>query len=96
MSSCNWTKPSKENLKHILRSIAADDPRAALGMVRRIVQSTESQLCSFPGIGRPGRVYGTRELIISPYVIAYRVVKGENVEILAVMHEAQIWPDDFQ
>jgi toxin ParE1/3/4 len=94
-NTCKWAKTAITDLKHIKRSIAEDDPRAAASMVHRIVRSTEKQLLSFPGIGRGGRVFGTKELVISPYVVAYRVTHSMNVEILAVMHEAQTWPDHF-
>jgi toxin ParE1/3/4 len=49
----------------------------------------ESRLAQFPNLGRPGRVFGTRELIIpkagkSTYVVIYRVV-GDAVQILRVL-----------
>jgi len=47
-------------------------------------------------MGRPGRVDGTREFVVAgtPYIIPYRV-RGETVELLAVMHGARRWPDTF-
>ena len=50
-------------------------------------------LTSYPKTGRPGRVKGTRELIIvrTPYIAAYRI-KGKTVQILRVLHGAQQWP----
>jgi len=47
-----------------------------------------------PGMGRVGRLLGTRELIIpgTPYIIPYRV-KHHNVEILRVLHTAMEWPE---
>jgi plasmid stabilization system protein ParE len=46
-------------------------------------------------IGRPGRISGTRELVLTafPYIIAYRVT--DRIEILAMMHGARRWPDKF-
>ena len=46
--------------------------------------------------GREGRVARTRELVIrgTPFVVAYRVERNE-VSILAVMHAARKWPDEF-
>ena len=46
--------------------------------------------------GRPGRVAGTRELVVTgtPYVAAYQVTR-ETVRILRVLHGAQQWPDDL-
>jgi plasmid stabilization system protein ParE len=44
-------------------------------------------------MGQPGRVIGTRELIVPgiPYVVAYRV-RENAVQVLAVIHSAQQWP----
>jgi addiction module RelE/StbE family toxin len=50
----------------------------------------------FPEMGRPGRIEGTRELVISrtPYIAAYRIA-GDTVRILRVLHGAQQWPDEI-
>ena len=50
-------------------------------------------LTSYPKIGRPGRVKGTRELVIvrTPYIAAYRI-KGKTIQILRMLHGAQQWP----
>jgi plasmid stabilization system protein ParE len=47
------------------------------------------QLATFPGLGRPGEVKGTRELVSPPYVVVYR--STEVVEILYIWHGAQDW-----
>ena len=46
-----------------------------------------------PGLGRPGRVSGTRELIIPslPYILPY-LEKDGIVYILRVMHTSIKWP----
>jgi len=45
-------------------------------------------------MGRPGRIEGTRELVVSgtPYIAAYRIV-GDTVRVLRVLHGAQQWPE---
>lgn len=52
-----------------------------------------AQLQSHPEMGRPGRVVGTRELIVSgtPYIIPYRV-RQEQLELIAVFHGRRKWP----
>ena len=47
----------------------------------------------FPLRGRPGRVNGTRELVISPlpYIVVYRI-RENFIEIAKVLHGAQRWP----
>ena len=44
-------------------------------------------------LGRPGRVEGTRELVVpdTPYLVPYRG-RGHAVEILRVFHGARKWP----
>ncbi|MCP3417984.1 type II toxin-antitoxin system RelE/ParE family toxin [Bradyrhizobium brasilense] len=51
---------------------------------------------SFLTAAGPGRVAGTRELVIprTPYVASY-LVDGETVRILRVLHGAQMWPDEL-
>jgi len=61
-----------------------------------IVIRAVEQLSDFPEIGRPGRVAGTRELVIqsTPYIVAYRL-RGRSVRILALLHGARRWPTRF-
>jgi toxin ParE1/3/4 len=80
-------------LADIRERIAEDNPAAAIRIIERIRAAVE-RLGAFPAIGRPGRVAGTRELVVSgtPYIVPYRV-RGERVQIITVLHSAQRWPD---
>jgi toxin ParE1/3/4 len=91
----SWTALALRDLKGIYRYIAKDDPEAARQTAIRIENQVQ-QLARMQGIGRPGRVYGTRELLVqkTPYVVAYRVRSGV-VDILAVIHSSRTWPKDF-
>jgi addiction module RelE/StbE family toxin len=82
-------------LEDIKERIAADNPAAAARMVARI-RDAVSRLARLPAYGRPGRVVGTRELVIAgtPYIVPYRV-KGEVVQIITILHSAQRWPERF-
>ena len=53
----------------------------------------EATLPGRPAIGRPGRVLGTRELVIGrlPYIVPYRV-REKDIEILRVLHTSRRWP----
>ena len=44
-------------------------------------------------MGRPGRLRGTRELVISrtPFIAIYRV-KGRRIEVIRLLHSSQQWP----
>ena len=79
------------DLDDIFAWILRDNPRAAAEMVRRIRERI-GQLAT-PGLahmGRPGLVAGTRELVVPPYNVVYKVDddRGEVV-ILAIIHGAR-------
>lgn len=90
-----WLRSALANLNQEASYIAQDNPQAVILTVTKIRKSVEP-LTSFPAMGRPGRVSGTRELIIdgTPYLIPYRV-RGEFVEILRVFHASRQWPKKF-
>jgi toxin ParE1/3/4 len=88
-----WLEDAVQDLRALQQHIALDRPIAASNVARRIIDAV-SLLSEQPGIGRHGRIHGTRELIISgtPYVIPYRV-KNNAIEILRVFHGAIKWPE---
>ncbi|MGJ5096397.1 type II toxin-antitoxin system RelE/ParE family toxin [Bradyrhizobium oligotrophicum] len=90
-----WTRRTLRRLDEIGSYIAEDNPAAAARVVARIILRVES-LAESPDIGRPGRVAGTRELVLTdiPYIVPYRPTTA-GIEILTVMHSAQRWPDGF-
>lgn len=90
-----WTKLALQDLNQVWNFIAADRPQAADDMMERLGQAV-SHLLAYPNLGRPGRVRGTRELVIvgTPYLVAYRV-KKKRIEILAVLHSARRWPEEL-
>jgi plasmid stabilization system protein ParE len=90
-----WTRKALINLDDAVEYVAGGNPIAARKVAQRIWDS--SQLLALqPGVGRPGRVQGTRELIISdlPYILPY-FQKGNTIYILRVIHTSMIWPDKF-
>jgi toxin ParE1/3/4 len=91
-----WSPEAIEDLASLRAYIAEDNPAAARRIALRIVQVIELMLPDNPQSGRPGRVPGTRELIIprTPYVIPYRM-QGNTLQILRVYHSARRWPDSF-
>lgn len=83
------------NLNQIEEYIAQDNPQAALATVLRIIKAVE-KLSDNPVMGRAGRIFNTRELIISrtPFIVPYRI-KSEQIEILRVLHGSMQWPDNL-
>ena len=90
-----WLRQALRNLDQEAAYLAQENPRIAAEFVSHI-QSSASVLARQPQLGRPGRVPGTRELVISrfPYILPYRV-RGDAVEILRVFHTARKWPEGF-
>ena len=90
-----WTPTASGNLEAIEAYIARDNPLAAIDVVLEILRQVEA-LKDHPGLGRPGRVEGTRELVISglPYIVPY-LVEGERIIVLRVLHAARKWPKKF-
>ncbi len=74
--------------------IERDDPTAARKTALRIVEAVETLIPANPKVGRPGRVSGTRELVIArtPFIVPYRLREG-TIEVLRVFHGARRWPD---
>lgn len=87
-----WLPGAVRSLQAQLDWIADHDAWAAVA-VGDAVHAAVGRLGDFPGMGRAGRVPGTRELVVTgtPFVIVYRV-EPESVLILRVLHGAQRWP----
>lgn len=87
-----WLRKALDNLEAEARFIAAEDPQAARKIVARIMAAV-ALLGAQPELGRPGRLPGTRELVVSrtPYLVPYRVVGG-RVVILRVFHSSRRTP----
>lgn len=85
----SWLRKALRNLDEEATFIAADDPAAARLVVERVLAAV-AMLPEQPAMGRPGRVPGTRELVVlrTRYVVPYRV-RGETIEILRVFHTSR-------
>ena len=89
-----WTSRALRELAAARAYIARDNPAAAARQIERIFVAVTS-LLQFPEVGRPGRRTGTRELVIgrTPFIAAYRM-RGDAIEIVAVLHGRQRWPEE--
>lgn len=87
-----WLRAALSNLDDEATYIAADNPKAAQMVVDRVLTAV-AILQEQPGIGRPGRVPGTRELVVpdTHYLVPYRV-RGDVVEILRVFRTSRRQP----
>jgi addiction module RelE/StbE family toxin len=86
-----WTLPASQDRKSIREYIAVDNPSAALDL-DELLSERAARLLDHPGLGRPGRLKGTRELVAHRnYILIYDLV-GEWVRVLRVLHAARQWP----
>ena len=87
-----WSPRAIQHLAALRAYIARDNPAAAAGVALALLAAVD-RVAEFPNVGRPGRLAGTRELVVpgTPYVIPYRV-GPERLEIIAVFHQRQQWP----
>ena len=91
-----WSPLAMDDRERIFDFIEKDEPRAAISVDERIAAQV-LVLLRFPEGGRPGRIEGTRELVVrrTPYLVAYRADK-DCVRILRVLHSAQLWPGGLE
>jgi toxin ParE1/3/4 len=89
-----WSPESIHDLIALRAHIAEHDPASAKRVALHILYCVEHLLSENPKLGAPGRVPGTRELVIpkTPYVIPYRV-RGSMIEIVRVYHSSRRWPE---
>jgi len=89
------TPLASEHLLAAYDYLQTSSPAAAKSQLTKIFDAID-RLQQFPYSGRKGRIAGTRELIVprTPFIVAY-VVTGQEIQVLAVLHGAQQWPESF-
>jgi toxin ParE1/3/4 len=90
-----WLKRAIESLDGAMAHIAREDEETAKDISDYIHARIES-LQTQPHLGRPGRIFGTRELVIDkyPFIIPYRV-KDEEIQILRIFHTSRKPPQKW-
>ena len=86
-----WSPLARENLLAIIAYIAHDNPDAAEKLADEI-EAKADQLPKRPKLYKPGRMKGTREIIVRPNYVMVYAIEGETITILRVLHAAQQWP----
>ncbi len=86
-----WREAARADLLAIVDYVSEDSPDAAQRLKDEIDEKA-SRLLEHPKLYRPGRVRGTREMVVrSNYVVIYSEDK-RAVTILRVLRVRQQWP----
>jgi len=86
-----WLRKALQNLDDEAEYIAQEDPAAARLIVEHIVK-TINLLKDNPALGHPGRIHGTRELVVpdTRYIVPYRVRPNlQRIEVLRIFHTSR-------
>nr|WP_315192422.1 type II toxin-antitoxin system RelE/ParE family toxin [uncultured Albidiferax sp.] len=86
-----WTPEALQDRSDIWDYIGADNPRAAARM-DALFSDAAARLGDHPKLGKPGKIQGTRELVVhESYRLVYEI-NGETVWVLTLVHTARQWP----
>lgn len=89
-----WTRNAINHLVNIFEYISLNSPAYAKGIVDKITRRSE-QIADQPFSGRKVPEYEAediREIIEKPYRIIYKI-QPNQIDVLAVIHSAQLPPD---
>ncbi len=91
MRVLEWRAAARADLLAIVDYISDDNPEAAQ-QLKDDIEAKVAKLPEHPKLYRPGRVAGTREMVVRRnYVVVY-AEDARAVSILRVLHAAQQWP----
>jgi plasmid stabilization system protein ParE len=85
-----WLRKARLNLDGIHAYIARDNPQAASKVIQQIVERVDD-LAANPNSDtrRPGRIAGTRELVIAPSCVIPFRIRGGVVALIRVFRARQ-------
>ena len=86
-----WRGSARRRLREIVEYISDRDPAAAEAFEVALRHGID-RLGAFPQSGRPGRVAGTRELMLHPNYLAIYAVGTDHVVILEILHARRRYP----
>ena len=91
MPAVEWSSAARADLLAIVDYISDDNPDAAQRL-KDDIETKAAQLPAPPPLYRPGRIAGTREMVVrANYIIVY-AADALAVRILRILHAAQQWP----
>jgi addiction module RelE/StbE family toxin len=85
-----WSEWATDDFVRIIGFIQIDNPIAA-ERLRKTIEKSAMQLVYMSEVFKPGRVHGTRELVIRPnYIMVYQTDFQQTV-ILRILHARQTY-----
>ncbi|WP_029050335.1 type II toxin-antitoxin system mRNA interferase toxin, RelE/StbE family [Cupriavidus sp. amp6] len=91
MRAVDWTAWARADLLAIVDYISDDNPDAAQRLMDEL-EAKAAQLPVHPELYRPGRVAGTREMVVAANYLVVYGVDAFAIRILRVLHARQQWP----
>jgi toxin ParE1/3/4 len=82
-----WTNRALGRLDEIAAYIAKDNPTRATSFVTELRNKVD--ILKSHQLGKAGRVFGTKELVLHPNYLAVYRVKDDEVQIFTILHTAQ-------
>lgn len=82
-----WTNRALGRLDEIAAYIAKDNPTRATTFVTELRKKVD--ILKSHQLGKAGRVFGTKELVLHPNYLAVYRVKDDEVQIITILHTAQ-------
>lgn len=88
-----WRPMALADREAIMEFVAAESPTAAIALDDQFEAKAE-QARQRPALYKPGRIKGTREIVVRPnYVMVYVFDKDAGeLTVLRVLHASQQWP----
>ncbi len=86
-----WHEDAINDLVALREYIATENSQAAQRTAAKILEAA-NLLGEYPVLGKAGRIYSTREFVISktPFTIVY-LPEADSVTILRIFHQMQQW-----
>jgi toxin ParE1/3/4 len=82
-----WTNRALGRLDEIASYIAKDNPTRAKTFVTELRDKVD--ILRSHQLGKAGRVFGTKELVLHQNYLAVYRVKDDEVQIITILHTAQ-------
>jgi toxin ParE1/3/4 len=82
-----WTNRALGRLDEIAAYIAKDNPTRATTFVVELRKKVT--ILKLYQVGKAGRVFGTKELVLHKNYLAVYRIKNDEVQILTILHTAQ-------